>query len=118
MDFNISLKFSVAKGATSVSTLDGKTIVRGGSTLKMYSHKSSSVEEEMENDADNELEDAELGSDFLSGTFTRCLFRLTFNPRKLKTLMHPSELLEIVIFHFFISGKGQLHQHFHHWEVE
>ena len=83
MDFNTSFNFSVAKGATSVSTLDGKTIVRGGSTLKMYSHKSSSVEEEMENDADNELEDAELGSDFLSGTFTRCLFRLTFNPRKL-----------------------------------
>ena len=61
----------MAKGATSVSTLDGKTIIRGGSSLKMYNHKNSSVEEDMENDADNELDENETGSDFLSGTFTR-----------------------------------------------
>ena len=65
------MQFSVAKGATSVSTLDGKTIIRGGSSLKMYNHKNSSVEEDMENDADNELDENETGSDFLSGTFTR-----------------------------------------------
>ena len=37
----------------------------------MYNHKNSSVEEDMENDADNELDENETGSDFLSGTFTR-----------------------------------------------
>ena len=41
----------------------------------MYSNKIGSVDYDMENDADNELEEAELGitdgSDFLSGTFTR-----------------------------------------------
>lgn len=62
----------VAKGTNPVSTLDGKTIIRGGSTMKMYHHKMSSLEDEMDNDADNESdEDGELGSEFLSGTFTR-----------------------------------------------
>ena len=69
----------MAKGATSVSTLDGKTIIRGGSSLKMYNHKNSSFEEDMENDADNELEEAEAGSDFLSGTFTRFDYSIDFN---------------------------------------
>ena len=62
----------VAKGTNPVSTLDGKTIIRGGSTMKMYHHKLSSLEDEMDNDADNETdEEGELGSEFLSGTFTR-----------------------------------------------
>ena len=62
----------VAKGTNPVSTLDGKTIIRGGSTMKMYHHKMSSLEDEMDNDADNESdEEGELGSEFLSGTFTR-----------------------------------------------
>ena len=75
----------VAKGTNPVSTLDGKTIIRGGSTMKMYHHKMSSLEDEMDNDADNESdEEGELGSEFLSGTFTRyAKYGISLNDRQL-----------------------------------
>ena len=41
------------------------------SCIAVLKSKNSSVEEDMENDADNELDENETGSDFLSGTFTR-----------------------------------------------
>ena len=63
-----------AKGVNQVSTLDGKTIVRGGGMQKMYNSKTNTIDDEMENDADNEFDEADLGSDFLSGTFTRYSF--------------------------------------------
>ena len=63
--------FIVAKGINPVSTLDGKTVIRGGNGPKAYNHKVGSVDDDMENDADNELEEGDIGSDFLSGTFTR-----------------------------------------------
>ena len=75
----------VAKGTNPVSTLDGKTIIRGGSTMKMYHHKMSSLEDEMDNDADNESdEEGEFGSEFLSGTFTRyAKYGISLNDRQL-----------------------------------
>ena len=61
----------MAKGLNPVSTLDGKTIIQEGRCPKSYNHKISSVDDDMDNDADNELEEGDIGSDFLSGTFTR-----------------------------------------------
>ena len=59
-----------------IGTLDGKTIIRGGSFQGMYNNtKIRYVDDDKENDADTEFEEGELGitdgSDFLSATFTR-----------------------------------------------
>ena len=64
----------IAKGDFPASTLDGKTVLRGGSIHKMYI-KMGSTEDDIGNEADNEFDESELGitggSEIASGTYTR-----------------------------------------------
>ena len=67
---------TTAKTDNAVTTLDGKTILRGGRLRRVSANGGvEKADDDIGNEADNEFDETELGitdgSDLASGTFTR-----------------------------------------------